>query len=92
MSDRKTLKLPTEDYERHNERRQELGLTWAEYIDGQAPDLKDEIREVIHEELGHLMANASRGEIAEKLIELSYEVEDEETAETLGQLASQLEE
>ena len=31
---RGTIKLPENDYERHNEQRKEMGLTWAEYIDG----------------------------------------------------------
>lgn len=48
---RKTIKLPEEDYERHNERRQELGLTWLEYIDGEAPELEATLRRVIREEL-----------------------------------------
>jgi predicted DNA-binding protein len=36
-----TIKLPREAYERHNDRRQDLGLTWAEYVDGEAPSLPD---------------------------------------------------
>lgn len=48
---RKTIKLSEDDYQRHNERRQELGMTWAEYIDGQAPDIEETIREVIRDEL-----------------------------------------
>jgi len=32
-----TIKIPKDEYEKHNERRQDLGLTWAEYIDGEAP-------------------------------------------------------
>lgn len=48
---RKTLKLPEEDYERHNEKRKELGLTWAEYIDGQAPEIEETVRRAIREEL-----------------------------------------
>lgn len=39
MADYGTIKLPREDYERHNERRKDLGVTWAEYIDGEAPDM-----------------------------------------------------
>ena len=35
-----TIKLPRNDYERHNDRRKSMGLTWAEYIDGQAPDIQ----------------------------------------------------
>jgi len=49
---RKTLKLSEDDYERHNEARKEMGLTWAEYIDGQAPDLEQTLRRVIREEVG----------------------------------------
>lgn len=52
---RKTLKLPEGEYERHNEQRQEMGLTWAEYIDGQAPDLEDTIRRVVREELARAL-------------------------------------
>jgi len=48
---RKTIKLPEDEYERHNEQRKEMGLSWAEYIDGQAPDVEATIREVIRDEL-----------------------------------------
>lgn len=48
---RKTLKLPEEDYERHNERRKEMGLSWAEYVDGQAPDIEETVREAVREEV-----------------------------------------
>lgn len=48
---RRTIKLPEEDYERHNEKRKEMGLTWAEYIDGQSTDLEETIRRVVSEEL-----------------------------------------
>lgn len=48
---RKTIKLPEAEYEKHNERRKEMGLTWSEYIDGQAPELEDTLRRVIREEL-----------------------------------------
>lgn len=48
---RGTIKLPEEDYEKHNERRQEMGMTWAEYIDGQAPELEETLRRVIRQEL-----------------------------------------
>lgn len=37
MADYGTIKIPRNEYERHNDRRDEKGLTWAEYIDGQAP-------------------------------------------------------
>lgn len=37
-SDYGTIKIPREDFEEHNARRQDMGQTWAEYLDGQAPD------------------------------------------------------
>lgn len=48
---RKNIKLPEDEYDKHNEQRKKMGLTWAEYIDGQAPDLKTMIREAVREEL-----------------------------------------
>jgi len=49
---RKTIKLPEEEYNRHNERRKEMGLSWSEYIDGQSPDdLEAMMRRVIRDEL-----------------------------------------
>jgi len=33
-----TIKIPRDDFERHNDRRKDLRLTWAEYINGVAPD------------------------------------------------------
>ena len=41
MTDYGTIKIPTEEYERHNEQRKDMGLSWAEYIDGQAPEPPD---------------------------------------------------
>lgn len=46
---RGTIKLPEDQYEKHNERRKNMGLSWSEYIDGQAPDLAEEIRPVVTE-------------------------------------------
>lgn len=48
---RGTIKLPEDEYERHNEQRKEMGLSWAEYIDGQAPELEETIRRVVRDEL-----------------------------------------
>jgi len=39
MTDYGTIKIPHDEYERHNEQRQDMDLTWAEYIDGQAPEV-----------------------------------------------------
>jgi len=41
MTDYGTIKIPQPAYEHHNERRQEMGLTWEQYINGQAPDAPD---------------------------------------------------
>jgi len=35
-----TIKIPRDDFERHNSRRKELELTWAQYIDGGAIDVQ----------------------------------------------------
>lgn len=41
MTDYGTIKIPREEYERHNERREEMGVTWAAYIDGEAPPVPE---------------------------------------------------
>jgi len=41
MTDYGTIKIPQPAYEHHNERRQDLGLTWEQYINGQEPDAPD---------------------------------------------------
>ncbi len=43
--DRSNIKLPEEDFERHNRRRKELAQTWSQYLDGQSPSLKEPIDE-----------------------------------------------
>jgi len=42
MTEYGTIKIPANAYEQHNENRQDLGLTWEDYIDGQAPEGIDE--------------------------------------------------
>lgn len=49
--DRANIKVGREFYEEHNERRQELGLTWQEYIEGESPEIEETIRRVVREEL-----------------------------------------
>ena len=44
------ITLPSEEYEKHDQRRQELGLTWSEYINRQS-HIKESLRDVIDEEL-----------------------------------------
>jgi len=41
MTEYGTIKIPQPAYEHHNERRQDLGLTWEQYINGQEPDTPD---------------------------------------------------
>lgn len=49
---RRTIKVPEDVYEKHNERRQRLGMSWPEYIDEEAPEsLVAIIRRVVREEL-----------------------------------------
>jgi len=52
---RKTVKLPENEYEKHNAQRKEMGLTWAEYIDGQAAKLvnADELADEIVERIAN---------------------------------------
>jgi voltage-gated potassium channel len=49
-SDEATIRLPAEEYEKHNERREELGLTWGEYIDRQA-QIEKSVRKLVREEV-----------------------------------------
>lgn len=49
---RKTVKLPESDFEKHNERRKRLGMSWPEYMDEEAPQsLRQIIREAVRDEL-----------------------------------------
>lgn len=49
--DRANIKVGRGFYEKHNDRRQELGLTWEDYIEGESPEIEETIRRVIREEL-----------------------------------------
>lgn len=49
---RSGIKLQDEDFEKHNERRKQLGMTWPEYMDNEAPPpLEAILRRVVREEL-----------------------------------------
>jgi len=41
MTDYGTIKLPRDEYEQHNERRKDMGLTWSEHVNGEAPDTRE---------------------------------------------------
>lgn len=38
MTEYGTIKIPREEYEKHNKKREENNQTWAQYINGQAPE------------------------------------------------------
>jgi len=57
--DRGTIKLPEDDYERHNERRKSLGLTWSEYLDGNAPDVEERKADALETIAGTLLMSES---------------------------------
>jgi len=48
---RANIKVSRDFYNEHNPKREELGLTWEEYIEGQSPELESTIRRVLQEEL-----------------------------------------
>jgi len=53
MTEYGTIKIPREKYEHHNERRQELGLTWSEYIEQESVETNsvdtEEIRKTVED-------------------------------------------
>ena len=55
MTDYGTIKIPRDEYEKHNEKRQAAGLTWAEYLNEEAArpgpdaDIAEEVRELRRE-------------------------------------------
>jgi hypothetical protein len=38
MAEYGTIKIPREEYNKHNERRQKRGMTWSQYIEDSSPD------------------------------------------------------
>jgi hypothetical protein len=59
-----TIKIPQDEYERHNERRKSNGQTWAEYIDAEAPEASTggEFPTDISEQLDRIEAAATTAE------------------------------
>jgi hypothetical protein len=55
MSDRTSIVIPRDVFERHNERRQDMRMTWVEYLNEGAPDRdavdEDDIRSIVRDEL-----------------------------------------
>ena len=60
--DRGTIKLPEDDYEKHNARRQAMGLTWAEYIEGNSPDALERQADALETIAGALLMIESNRE------------------------------
>jgi hypothetical protein len=69
MSDWKTIRIPEDDFERHNEKRQELGLTWAEYINGDVQDYRGTDTKTV-EALNELRQELSKGATSSGPVEL----------------------
>lgn len=60
-SDYGTIRIPRPKYNKHNERRKEMGVTWLEYIEGNAPEqaiLSEEDKEEIAKEIGQQASEA----------------------------------
>lgn len=50
--DRANIKVTREFFEKHNPERKKLGLDWEDYIEGNAPDIVDELPTDIVDEIG----------------------------------------
>jgi len=52
MTEYGTIKIPRDEYEKHNEKRKAAGVTWAEYLNEEAArpgpdaDIAEEVREL----------------------------------------------
>jgi len=60
-----TIKIPRMAYEKHNERRKAMNLSWAGYIDAESPDERPDLEEVLGR-IDDLEANLPR-KVAEEL-------------------------
>lgn len=58
------IKIPRDKWLDHRDRKDDLGMTWSEYIDSEAPELggmsPDDIREIIRAELNDLEARLTK--------------------------------
>lgn len=66
---RKTLKLPEEEFEGHNQRRKEMGLSWTEYINAETEAIADVVQSSTVS-LDRAQIEEIAEETAEKLAEL----------------------
>lgn len=70
MTDWRTIRIPEEVFQRHNRNRKELGVTWAEYMDSEAPEYtlaeeivtisRDELRKIVRNEIQKALHEAAR--------------------------------
>ena len=66
---RGTIKLPRDDYERHNKARKQADLKWPQYIDGEAPTVDtagvsaDEVRSIIRDEIRSALNDLQDGRL-----------------------------
>jgi hypothetical protein len=71
-----TIKIPMDAYERHNEARKRLGLTWEEYVDDEAPDIEPQgaaIPADVREQLDRIESAAQTAEDRAGSIERAVE-------------------
>lgn len=76
MTDYGTIKIPREEYEQHNERREAMGVTWAEYIDGEASEVDPQgaaVPEDLREQLDRIEAAVQAAEDRASSIERTVE-------------------
>jgi len=57
MTDYGTIKIPEPAYDHHNERRKEMGKTWEQYINGEAPSVEVDEREIANAVTSDLLAS-----------------------------------
>lgn len=50
MADKGTIRIPRDEFEKHNDRRKANGQTWVEYLNGTAPERID--ADALIDELG----------------------------------------
>ena len=60
MSHRRNIKVSEEVFEQVNEERQELGLTWSEYLLTETPDVREplteeQVRSIVRSEVQDLL-------------------------------------
>lgn len=61
-SDKGTIKIPRDEFERHNEKRQAAGLTWEEYLDKESVTITHDIdREAVADAVAERVLREVKG-------------------------------